>query len=108
MPPKELARRLAASVRRTRTAYQLSQAEFARACNISVRTYKRFETTGQASLENFLRVVTVMERVQSLSLLVAPAPTDGLSPLERQRKRLQLRTTIRALAEGQRHRSQDG
>ena len=101
LAPKELCRRLAGCARKARTEHQMSQAEFARACHISLRTYKRFESTGQASLENFVRVVTVLQRVTALGLLFPPPPSSGLSPLERQLERIRVRTTIQALAEGQ-------
>lgn len=52
---------------------------FAARAGIALRTYKRFESEGQASLETFLRVLTALERTHSLQLLF-PAPPPPKPP----------------------------
>ncbi len=97
--PEELCRRLASRVRKMRTEHQLSQALFASACGISLRTYKRFEASGQVTLENFLRVVSAMGRTSALALLFPP-PSPQLSTLEAARRRIEVRQLIVTLHEG--------
>ena len=63
---------LAARVRRARLDVGESQAEFAARAGIPLRTYKRFEAKGSATLENFIRILRTLGRAQYL-VLVFPA-----------------------------------
>ena len=67
---------LATRIRRERRKAGLSQAEFAASAGISLRTYKRFETHGQGTLETFLRALKTLGRARNLYLLFPqPLPT---------------------------------
>lgn len=94
--PSELCRRLAIRVRKARTELHLSQEDFASACGISLSTYKRFESSGQTTLENFVRILTATGRVPALSALFPPPPPN-LPTLERARQQAQARALLLAL-----------
>ena len=79
-PEPKVCEHLAAKVRKARLAGKESQAEFAGRAGISVRTYKRFELTGKATLENFIQILRALGRIRYLVLLFPaalppPAPT---------------------------------
>ncbi|WP_414693387.1 helix-turn-helix domain-containing protein [Paraburkholderia madseniana] len=60
---------IASRIRRERLARKISQAEFARQAGIPLRTYKRFEAHGNASLETFLRALKALGQTRYLYLL---------------------------------------
>ena len=63
---------IADRVRLERRKLRLSQRKFADQCRIPLRTYKRFEQGSCDSLEAFLRIVCVFERIAALELLFPP------------------------------------
>lgn len=85
----EAAGYLATKVRQFRRATRLSQAEFAAQAQIPLRTYKRFETHGNANLGTFLQVLRVMSRTQYLFMLFPmPAASNPHETFEQRLKRL--------------------
>jgi len=68
----ELRARIADRVRIERRRLKLSQANFARECQIPLRTYKRFGRGQCDSLEAFLRVVKTFELTAAIELLFPP------------------------------------
>jgi transcriptional regulator with XRE-family HTH domain len=75
----ELCRFIASKVRHERTRRRLSQTEFARAAGVPLRTYKRFEIDGLASLPTFLRVLRSIGRIRYLMTLF-PQPMPESRP----------------------------
>lgn len=59
----------------------MSQAAFAEQAGIPLRTYKRFETHGQANLETFVRVLQALGQARYLYLLF-PQPLPPKLTLE--------------------------
>lgn len=97
-PEPKVCRHLAAKVRRARQAGDESQAEFAARAGIALRTYKRFELTGKATLENFIQILRALGRTRHLALLFPsalppPSPTlsDKVSALRVRANLLQMR-----------------
>ena len=70
---------LAAKVRRARNALGESQATFAKRAGVPLRTYKRFELTGQGSIETLILALRAIERVDRLRLLF-PSPLPARKP----------------------------
>lgn len=77
----EVCQYLASKVRRERRLRRLSQAAFAEQAGIPLRTYKRFETHGQANLETFVRVLQALGQARYLYLLF-PQPLPPKLTLE--------------------------
>lgn len=69
----ELRDYLASKMRRERRLRKLSQVEFARQAGIPLRTYKRFETDGRASLDTFLRALRAIGQTRYLFMLFPQA-----------------------------------
>lgn len=85
-PINEVCHYLAMRVRRYRQDQQLSQADFAREAGIPLRTYKRFESHGKATLETFVEVLRAMDRTQYVfTLFPSPAPRPSISLEDRLR-----------------------
>lgn len=72
-PEPQVCSLLANRVRRARLAGEESQAEFADRAGVSLRTYKRFELDGKATLLNFIQILRALGRTQYLTLIF-PAP----------------------------------
>lgn len=60
---------LGSKVRGVRQKAHESQEQFAKRAGIPLRTYKRFETHGKASLETFIQVLRAIERTPYLFML---------------------------------------
>lgn len=78
-PEAEVCRLLAARIRRARQDQGESQAQFAERAGVPLRTYKRFELTGKATLFNFAQVMRALGRSQYL-LLLFPSPGPASVP----------------------------
>lgn len=98
-PEEHLCKVLAAKVRKARQELGETQTEFAQRAGIPLRTYKRFELHGKATLLNFVQVLRTLGRTQHLLLLFPSAlpprqPTlldkveslKGIAAMERMRR----------------------
>lgn len=78
-------------IKTERLRLNLTQAHVAKQAKLSVRTYKRFEATGNSSLPTFVAVLRVLSRLRLLEVAL-PAPTlppkeTLVDKIERIRKR---------------------
>ena len=72
--PADTQRQLAAAVRERRKGRQLSRAGLARASTVPASTIKRFETTGEISLRQFLLLWHCLDGLAGLAALAAERP----------------------------------
>ncbi|WP_019924971.1 helix-turn-helix transcriptional regulator [Duganella zoogloeoides] len=75
-----LRKRLGDRVRLERRRKKLTQKDFADACGVALRTYKRFEAGECDSLDAFLAIVIHFERLVALELLFPPKDLVELKP----------------------------
>ena len=73
--PADTQRQLAAAVRERRKGRQLSRAGLARASTVPASTIKRFETTGEISLRQFLLLWHCLDGLAGLIALAAERPS---------------------------------
>lgn len=78
-PEPQVCLLLAARVRRARVAGEESQAAFAARVGIPLRTYKRFELEGKATLLTFIQILRALGGTQYLQLIF-PSPRASLRP----------------------------
>ncbi|MFX1679888.1 helix-turn-helix transcriptional regulator [Mitsuaria sp. CC2] len=79
-PERDVCRLLAIRVRRHRLEAGLSQEAFARKAEVPLRTFKRFELEGKATLETFVQILRGLGRTQYLQLLFpSEAPARGIT-----------------------------
>ncbi|WP_186830515.1 helix-turn-helix transcriptional regulator [Mitsuaria sp. TWR114] len=95
-PEREVCKLLALRVRRHRVGAGLSQQAFALKAQIPLRTYKRFELDGKATLETFVQVLRVLGRTQFLPLLFPTALPQSSSTFEGKLARLKALAAQRA------------
>ena len=73
--PADAQRQLAAAVRERRKSRRLSRAGLARASTVPASTIKRFETTGEISLRQFILLWHCLDGLSGLTALAAePRP----------------------------------
>lgn len=81
--PEEIAERLAARVMQLRLAHDWKRETLAERAGLSASTIKRFESTGQVSLDNLLRLALALGCLEQFEALFAAGPITTLAELER-------------------------
>jgi transcriptional regulator with XRE-family HTH domain len=70
--PFQIRHELAQKVKFLRKQKKYSQQELAQRSNVSLGSYKRFERSGQISLEALLRIVFILDRLEEFDKLLIP------------------------------------
>ena len=69
-PDKEVCKLIASRIRQLRQEGGHTQETLAALADVPLRTFKRFEANGKATLETFIRVLRALNRAQYLHLLL--------------------------------------
>lgn len=85
--PTEACGYIATKIRQIRRAEKESQEVFSKRAGVPLRTYKRFEAHGQASLETFIQVLGAVGRTQYLLLIFPQNRTVAAKPTLSERLR---------------------
>ena len=80
--PEDVALQLAKGIKALRLSRNWKRATLAERSGVSEASVKRFERTGQISLENLLKLVFALDRLEELTNLFAPAPAASIKDLE--------------------------
>ena len=67
--PVDVRKELAERIRVLRKEHKLSQVEIAKRANVSLGSYKRFERSGQISLDSLLKIAFILERLNDFEML---------------------------------------
>jgi transcriptional regulator with XRE-family HTH domain len=70
--PLPVLKNTATKVRALRRQNKYSQAELADRSGVSLGSLKRFETTGQISLESFLKLLHILDRLEEFDSILKP------------------------------------
>lgn len=70
--PLPVLKNSAAKVRALRRQNKYSQAELADRSGVSLGSLKRFEATGQISLESFLKLLHILDRLEEFDTILKP------------------------------------
>lgn len=81
--PTDMAEALAGRARGLRLLRGWTQATLARRAGVTVASYRRFETSGKASLELVLKVALALGRLEEFEQLFQPPPARSIEELER-------------------------
>lgn len=81
--PSEVAMDLASRVRALRLARSWKRDTLAARAGVSASSLKRFERTGQISLDAFLKLCDALERLDELDRILQPSAVHSLKELER-------------------------
>ncbi len=81
--PAEMGKSLAGRVKTLRLLKGWTRSTLALRAGVTAASLKRFETTGQASLELVLKVAHTLSRLEEFSKLFQPPPARSIEELER-------------------------
>jgi transcriptional regulator with XRE-family HTH domain len=70
--PLDILHDIAAKVKALRKEKSLSQYDLAIKSGVSTGSLRRFEQTGQVSLESLLKILNVLDRLKELETILAP------------------------------------
>lgn len=80
--PAEMAKSLADRTRALRLLNGWTQRTLAERAGVTTASYRRFETTGKASLELVLKVAHALARLDEFDQLLQPPPARSIRELE--------------------------
>lgn len=80
--PEDVSRNLGDRIKALRLRRNWKRATLAERSGVSEASVKRFERTGQISLENLLKLAFTLDRLEELATLFAPAPAASIKDLE--------------------------
>jgi len=80
--PEDIAHQLADRIKALRLRRNWKRLTLAERSGVSEASVKRFERTGQISLENLLKLVFALDRLEELTTLFALAPAASIKDLE--------------------------
>lgn len=78
--PNDISKELAKRHKALRKQLKISQAELAERSGVSLGSLKRFETTGQISLESLLKLANLLNRLQDFNSVFQAK--DDMSKIE--------------------------
>ena len=81
--PSEMATALAQRARELRLLGGWTQSTLAKRAGVTTASYRRFETTGRASLRLLLKVANALARLEEFDQLFRPPPARSIEELER-------------------------
>ena len=79
--PAEVLNSTAAKFRKLRKKAGLSQVEFAERSGVSLGSIKRFESSGKISLESFLKLLHILDRLNEFDGILMPG--DEMEAIEK-------------------------
>ena len=82
--PREMALGMAERGKALRLYREWTQEETAERAGLTLATYRRFERTGNISLERLMRLATVLDARRGFDILFQVPPARSLKELERQ------------------------
>ena len=80
--PEEVAEQLAEKVHTLRLSRNWKQATLAERSGVTLASLRRFERTGQASLQNLLKLAFALGRLSDFESLLQPLPARSIAELE--------------------------
>ncbi len=83
--PEDIARQWADKIRHLRLDRGWKQSTLAQRAGVSLASLRRFETSGQGSLKNVLRLIFALGRIDDLATVLEPPPARSIDELERMR-----------------------
>jgi transcriptional regulator with XRE-family HTH domain len=90
----EVAQTLAGRVKRLRLQKKWKRLTFAERSGVSESSLRRFEQTGKISLENFLKLLSALGRLDEMDELLQQPTIQSIDDLEKRKQKLPLRGSI--------------
>lgn len=80
--PQEIQKKIALSVRAKRLVLDLSQETLSKKSGVSYGVLKKFERTGQISLESLLKLALVLDAIDDFNVLFASRKSEAALSLD--------------------------
>ncbi len=90
----EIAQTLAGRVKRLRLQKKWKRSTFAERSGVSESSLRRFEQTSKVSLENFLKLLSALGRLDEMDELLQQPTIQSIDDLEKRKQKLPLRGSI--------------
>ena len=92
--PVEAAIDLSIRLKGLRLLKKWKRSTLAKRSGVTESSLKRFEQTGKVSMENFLKLIFTLGRLDEMDALLIPPTAQSLKDLKKSEKRLSKRGTI--------------
>lgn len=92
--PEEISQDLAKRLKTLRLQKRWKRSTLALRSNVTEASLKRFEQTGKVSMENFLKLVFALDRLDELQTILQPAVANSIKDLEQIEQKKSRRGTI--------------
>ena len=92
--PEEMSQTLATRLKELRLLKRWKRRTLAERSGVTEASLKRFEQTGKVSMENFLKLVLALGRLDEIETLLQPAAAKSIKELEQQEKKPPRRGSI--------------
>ena len=79
--PTDILKELAQRTRTLRKEHKLSQSELAQRANVSLGSYKRFETSGHISLDSLLKIAFILGKLNDFETVFQSNKNKDLEKL---------------------------
>ena len=90
----EVAQTLAGRVKKLRLQKKWKRSTLAERSGVSESSLRRFEQTGKISLENFLKLLSALGRLDEMDELVQPPAVQSIDDLAKRKQKLPQRGSI--------------
>lgn len=90
----EIAQMLAKRMRNLRLLRKWKRSTLAERSGVSEASLRRFEQTARVSLENFLKLLSALDRLDEMDELLQPPPVQSIDDLEARKQKLPRRGSI--------------
>lgn len=92
--PEEISHTLAQKLKALRLEKRWKRSTLARRSNVTEASLKRFEQTGKVSMDNFLKLIFALGRLDEMEGVLNPPSAGSIKELERQEKKIPKRGSI--------------
>jgi len=92
--PEETSKNLSIRLKELRLLKKWKRSTLAKRSGVTESSLKRFEQTGKVSMENFLKLVFTLGRLDEIDALLIPPPAQSLKNLKKSEKILSKRGSI--------------
>ena len=92
--PEEISQTLAKRLKDLRLQKRWRRTTLAKRSNVTVASLKRFEQTGKVSMENFLKLVFALDRLDEMLTILQPAVANSIKELEQIEQKVPKRGSI--------------
>jgi DNA-binding Xre family transcriptional regulator len=92
--PEESANELAIRLKQLRLSKKWKRSTLSKRSGVSEASLRRFESTGKVSLNNFLRLMFTLDRLDEMDKILLPETAQSIQELEKMNQKLAQRGSV--------------